>query len=115
VTWGRSPAPAAPGSLFITLITDNSKGPPPRDGVQRLQIHEGDWLLAPGAEPNSTFASYHLRLDMGGSVKPWMAKDGAAEGITALYERLRNDVKTSGVKGEAEYGQSVRNLDVRRR
>lgn len=87
VTWGQTGA-----DLWTHFVCDNDLGPPPRDGVVRVSVHEGHWALVPSADGQTTRARYQVHLELSGTLPAWMARSGAAKEIPALFEGLRRQV-----------------------
>ena len=64
----------------------NAEGPPPRVGVNRVNINEGSWLLEPIG--NRTRATYILYTD-GGGIPAFLANIANKQSIGQLFEALR--------------------------
>ena len=64
----------------------NAEGPPPRPGVNRVNINEGSWLLEPVG--NRTRATYLLYTD-GGGIPAFLANIANKQSIGQLFEALR--------------------------
>ena len=64
----------------------NAEGPPPRAGVNRVNINEGSWLLEPVG--NRTRATYMLYTD-GGGIPAFLANIANKQSIGQLFEALR--------------------------
>jgi hypothetical protein len=83
VSWG------AEGAVrWARFATANEEGPPPREGIVRMPLHEADWRLVPGAR-GGTHATYTLRLDLGGSVPRWLVDGPTARHVPALFAAIR--------------------------
>ncbi|MFO0579141.1 MAG: SRPBCC family protein [Polyangia bacterium] len=88
VTWGQDG-----DELWTRFSCDNEQGPPPRSGVVRVSVHDGEWHLAPIAGGAATHARYKVHLDLAGSLPGWMARSGATKEVPALFEGLRREVQ----------------------
>jgi hypothetical protein len=64
----------------------NAEGPPPRSGINRVNINEGSWLLEPVG--NRTRATYMLYTD-GGGIPAFLANIANKQSIGQLFEALR--------------------------
>lgn len=87
VTWGESA-----GVLWLRIVNVNDRGPPPRPGVVRVPLHEGTWQLARAAD-GTTRARYSMRIDLGGALPPWLARDRAADSLPDFFERVRQQLQ----------------------
>ncbi len=70
----------------------NELGPPLREGVQRVALCEGGWLLEPGAN-GTTRATYSIFTDSGGGLPPFLAEKASRIGIRKIFEAIRKQVK----------------------
>jgi hypothetical protein len=78
------------GPVVLThFIVDNNRGPGPRDGVVRVSLLRGTWELQPTNGGASTWARYHMQIDLAGSVPKWLVSGGAAKNIPKVFEGLR--------------------------
>jgi hypothetical protein len=68
----------------------NSEGPPPRPGVNRVNINEGSWLLEPVG--NRTRATYILYTD-GGGIPPFLANIANKQSVAQLFDAIRERVR----------------------
>ena len=68
----------------------NAEGPPPRQGVRRVNINEGSWLLEPVG--NRTRVTYTIYTD-GGGIPPFIANITNKQAIGRLFEALRERVR----------------------
>lgn len=84
VTW----RPVAGGGYRIVYRTANAKGPPARDGVVRVKLHQGSWQLRPAAG-NSTRVRFKVDMDLGGSLPMWLARWGSGKEIPQLFVDLQ--------------------------
>jgi hypothetical protein len=83
-TWGQR------GDAFaVQYGVDNSRGPAPKDGVVRVTLQQGTWLLEPVRGGAATHASYHVQIDLAGSIPKWMVSGGAAKSLPRLFDGLR--------------------------
>ncbi len=70
----------------------NPAGPPPVNGVVRVNVHEGQWLLRPIDWGRRCLATYRLRIDLGGSVPAWMGRGRAMHDVPGLFEGIRREL-----------------------
>lgn len=70
---------------------DNAKGPEPRKGVVRVEVHDGSWTLTPVAGRKTEFEQLNY-IELGGSLWTMLAnqavQDAARELVANLKERL---------------------------
>ena len=66
----------------------NEEGPPEQDGVFRVKLCEGSWLLEP-AGPNKTRATYYVFSDSGITVPQFLANTISETGILKLFAAVR--------------------------
>lgn len=83
VRWGRKG-----DARWITYAVEPDAGPPPRDGVVRLQKHSGKWQILPGPEPGTTLLRFHVTIDLGGSLPKALARAGAGRDVPDLYSAI---------------------------
>jgi len=80
--------------------TANALGPPEKQGVLRVKLCEGAWLLEPSG-PNSTRATYTVYTDSGGAIPAFIKNTGSQIGIRKIFAALRKqalDPKYTAVK-----------------
>ena len=70
----------------------NEEGPPEQEGVFRVKLCEGSWLLEPSG-PNKTRATYYVFADSGIAVPAFVANTISETGITRLFAAVRKQVK----------------------
>jgi hypothetical protein len=78
---------------WMQFSTENQHGPGPRDGVVRVQTHEGMWRLQPTADGRGTHATYYVHLDLAGSLPGWMGKSRAGKDVLGLFDQIRNQTR----------------------
>ncbi len=71
----------------------NEEGPPEQEGVFRLKLVSGSWLLEP-AGPNKTKATYYVFTDSGVMVPQFIANTMSETGISKLFAAVRKQAKT---------------------
>lgn len=96
-------------ALTVQYVVDNARGPQAHDGVVRLSILQGTWLLEPIRGGAATHARYRVQIDLAGDVPKWMVSGGAAKNVPKLFDGLRRQAK-GRVPGTPVAG---RNHDVR--
>jgi START domain len=88
VTWGEE-GPAR----WMRFMTANDRGPKPKSGIVRINLHEGGWRLEPIDGGRATHAVYQFRLDLAGSMPGWMGRGRAGKDIPALFENIRRQLQ----------------------
>jgi hypothetical protein len=83
----------------VRFRIDPSHGPAPSKKVIRMPLLEGQWELAATRDGNATRATYHVRIDFGGSVPRWMVSGGAAKDIPGVYIGMRTLINEHRVHG----------------
>lgn len=86
--WGQRGA-----ALTMQYAVDNSRGPQPKDGIVRLSILQGTWILEPIRDGAATHARYRVQIDLAGDVPKWMVSGGAAKNVPKLFEGIRRQAK----------------------
>jgi polyketide cyclase/dehydrase/lipid transport protein len=90
--WKKS-WPAADGLIFMSHWTPaNELGPPEKEGVVRVKICDGGWLLEPDGA-TKTRATYSVYTDTGGVIPPFIANRAGQIGISRLFDAVRKQVK----------------------
>ncbi len=87
VTWGE-----AGTTRFVRFATANQKAPPLPDGVVRIPLHQGSWVLEPIDGGRRTHALYRFEMELGGHLPMWMARGRAAKDVPALFDAVRKQV-----------------------
>lgn len=72
--------------------TANALGPPEKQGVLRVKLCEGAWLLEPSG-PDSTRATYTVYTDSGGAIPAFIKNTGSQIGIRKIFAALRKQVR----------------------
>jgi len=88
VRWGRKDT-----AEWLEFRADNADGPRPRDGVVRINTHEGLWELTPIDGGRRTHARYFFHLDLAGSLPGWMARGKAGKDVPHLFDQIRDQLK----------------------
>jgi polyketide cyclase/dehydrase/lipid transport protein len=70
----------------------NEHGPAEKQGVFRVKLVNGSWLLEPNG-PNKTRATYFVFTDSGIAVAPFLANTISATGISKLFAAVRRQTK----------------------
>jgi hypothetical protein len=90
--WKKS-WPTAEGPAFMShWAPANELGPPQKNGVVRVKLCEGKWLLEPDGA-SKTRATYFIYTDTGGFIPSFIANHISQTGITKLFAAVRNQVK----------------------
>lgn len=83
------------GAGFLRLSwTPSDRAPPEREGMVRVTVNEGHWLLEPLDGGRRTRVSYRLFTDPGGSLPAWafnLANRGALPGAIEAVRRAARD------------------------
>lgn len=78
------------GKGFLKLSwTPSNRGPPPRDGVVRVLVNEGFWLLEPLDGGKRTRVTYRLFTDPGGSLPAWATAMANRSALPDAVEAVR--------------------------
>ena len=72
--------------------TENALGPPEKQGVVRVQLCEGSWLLEP-AGPNATRATYTIYTDSGAAIPAFIKNIGSQAGLRKMFAAIRKQVR----------------------
>lgn len=75
--------------------TPSEKGPPPMDGVVRVAINEGSWLIEPLGDGSRCRATYTLYTDPGGSLPTWVKNSANSSAIPDMFEAIRKHAPES--------------------
>ena len=67
---------------------DNTAGPDPVDGVVRVEVNEGSWLLEPESD-GQTRVTQQNYIELGGSIWKVLANNAVKEAALELLENLR--------------------------
>lgn len=70
----------------------NDEGPAQKEGVQRVNVCEGGWLLEPN-DGGGTRAIYTIYTDSGGTIPPMLANSGSRTAIRKVFDAIRKQVK----------------------
>ncbi len=70
-----------------TLATEGL--PPTREGVVRVPLNDGYWLLEPREEGRKTFVTYYLHTDPGGSLPGWVADKANRTSVPDVLRAVR--------------------------
>jgi hypothetical protein len=70
-----------------TVTTDGA--PAVREGVVRVKLNNGYWLLEPREEGKKTFVTYYLYTDPGGSLPKWIADKANKTSVPDVLRAVR--------------------------
>ncbi|MBW2230697.1 MAG: hypothetical protein JRH17_09935 [Deltaproteobacteria bacterium] len=70
------------------------EGPPPRDGVIRMQRSDGGWVFAP-LEGGRTRVTYESHVELAGSLPAWLVNSMMNETVVDSFEELRARVESN--------------------
>jgi hypothetical protein len=70
-----------------------NEGPPPKDGVIRLNRSEGFWRFTPTPEGN-TLAVYVSHTEIAGSIPAWVVNSVMSDTMVQGIEGLRKSLTT---------------------
>lgn len=81
----------AQGVIHVSWVSANDfpKAPPPRDGYVRLNNTKGSWELKPADDGKSTFVTYYVFTDPGGSLPKFVINKANTEAVPKVFEALR--------------------------
>ena len=78
------------GKGFLkTRWTSSEKGPAVKDGVVRIKVNDGSWLLEPRENGTKTFATYFVFTDPGGSLPTFIINKANSSAIPDVFAALR--------------------------
>jgi hypothetical protein len=80
----------ANGIYVLQWRPANQKGPPPVDGVVRIDICEGSYTLEGVESGKKTHITYWLYTDPGGSIPRWIANKANTSSLPDLLRAIRN-------------------------
>ncbi len=71
----------------------NKLGPKPKDGVTRVGVNEGYWLLEDDASGKRTKATYYVYTNPGGAIPTFVINMANAQAVPELYRAVAKAVK----------------------
>src|SRR5512140_266994 len=78
------------GKGFLKLSFKTSdKGPPVKEGIIRMTVYEGEWILEPREDGKKTFATHALFTDPAGAIPKWIVNMLASDGLKDLLKNVR--------------------------
>ena len=77
------------GFLKTAWTVTTQGAPPEREGVVRVKLNNGYWLLEPREEGKKTFVTYYLYTDPGGSVPKWIADRANKTSVPDVLRAVR--------------------------
>ena len=75
--------------LSWATANEHPKAPPVRDGYVRLTNTKGSWDLKPMGDGQSTFVTYYVYTDPGGSLPKFVINKANTEAVPKVFEALR--------------------------
>jgi ribosome-associated toxin RatA of RatAB toxin-antitoxin module len=72
--------------------TENALGPAEKQGVVRVNLCEGSWLLEP-LGPNATRATYMIYTDSGAVLPAFIKNTGSQIGLRKMFAAIRKQVR----------------------
>ena len=79
------------GFLKSTWTATTDKAPAEREGVVRVKINNGYWLLEPREEGKKTFVTYYLLTDPGGSLPKFIADKANKKSVPDVLRAVRKN------------------------
>jgi hypothetical protein len=77
------------GFLKATWSVATEGVPPAREGVVRVKLNNGYWLLEPREEGKKTFVTYYLYTDPGGALPKWIADRANKTSVPDVLRAVR--------------------------
>jgi len=77
------------GFLKTTWTVTTDGAPAVREGVVRVKLNNGYWLLEPREEGKKTFVTYYLYTDPGGSLPKWIADKANKTSVPDVLRAVR--------------------------
>jgi hypothetical protein len=72
--------------------TVSEAGPEPVEGIVRVRVNDGYWLLRPRDGGARTQLTYYLYTDPGGSVPRWLVNQANRSSVPEIVRALRREV-----------------------
>jgi ribosome-associated toxin RatA of RatAB toxin-antitoxin module len=82
--------------------TANEVGPPEKQGVLRVKVCEGTWLLEP-EQSERTRATYTIYTDTGGSLPAFIANAASGVGIRKIFAAIRHQAKDPKYRSHRDF------------
>lgn len=79
------------GFLKSTWTVTTDKAPAEREGVVRVKVNNGYWLLEPREEGKKTFVTYYLLTDPGGSLPRFIADKANKKSVPDVVRAVRKN------------------------
>ena len=76
----------------IQWVPANNLGPAEKEGVERVRICEGGWLIEPDGA-GATRATYLIYTDSGGAIPAVIANTGSRTAIRKMFAAIRKEVR----------------------
>ncbi|MFL5356644.1 START domain-containing protein [Archangium sp.] len=77
------------GFLKTSWTVTTQGAPPEKEGVVRVKLNNGYWLLEPREEGKKTFVTYYLYTDPGGSLPKWIADRANKTSVPDVLRAVR--------------------------
>jgi hypothetical protein len=77
------------GFLKSAWSVTTEGAPKEREGVVRVKLNNGYWLLEPREEGKKTFVTYYLNTDPGGSLPRWIADKANKTSVPDVLKAVR--------------------------
>jgi hypothetical protein len=84
------------GYLKVSWTVATEGLPPAREGVVRVPLNTGYWLLEPREEGRKTFATYYLHTDPGGALPRWVANKANRTSLPDVLRAVRKHASGAG-------------------
>ena len=81
------------GIMKVSWTNATDKTVPPRDGVVRVTINDGYWILQPLNGGKTTYATYYLYTDPGGSLPKWIVNKANGSAVPDVFNAVRKQAK----------------------
>lgn len=91
----ESDAKDSAGTLKLTWKAATEKAPPLREGIVRVTLNDGYWILEPRDQGAKTFATYYLYTEPGGSVPKWIVNKANGTAVPAVFKAIRKVVASN--------------------
>jgi len=79
------------GFLKTAWTVTTEGAPAEREGVVRVKLNNGYWLLEPREEGKKTFVTYYLYTDPGGSLPKWIADKANKTSVPDVLRAVRKE------------------------
>jgi hypothetical protein len=81
------------GIMKVSWTNSTDKTIPPVEGVVRVTINDGYWILQPMNGGKTTYATYYVYTDPGGSLPKWVVNKANSKAVPDVFNAVRKEAK----------------------